>query len=366
MKLLKKQSIKLSCFILIVLLNSCITDNSLLTYKDFPELYILENYNKNHLDLFIKSRDFLFSNDNWQKVNNKYSLNKFALRDDKEELSLLFLSLEKEINFINQFYKTNNTVHRLYNFSLEGRLKQIASFEDSIVVYEKLKLLDEISYILGKSSFYKTQARELKDKINKWMWNEADTFYYDIDALGLYIKKHTCFIKVLDLELLDSYQEEKILKNLFTEENFNFYGFENDKAYTNDDIYYFLNYLNKNSYNNIAYNFSLDFLDFVSKNKQSLNCSPDLAMLIYTVFFENIIGIKKDPLNRLVKLNLYCSNNIKIHNLNFAKILDVALGEKEIIINIDTNKQFYLDIYFDGKSKTFNILPFQKSYIIKR
>jgi glycogen debranching enzyme len=60
-----------------------------------------------------------------------------------------------------------------------------------VIQYDNLAFMSAELGMAKRANFYQESAKEIGDRINRWCWNEADGYYYDVDDSGTQIKVKT-------------------------------------------------------------------------------------------------------------------------------------------------------------------------------
>lgn len=164
----------------------------------------------------------------------------FRITGDKSRFEIVLPVLEKYAEWLEQYRKKENTKHDLYwqtglgsgmdNTPRSGSgwvdmsAQMVMMYNDmaemckQIVSEPRQDLVISLGYVLGlihKSKLYKEKADNISLLINKFMWNEADGFYYDVDDEGNQVKCKTVasFWPML-AGVADKDKADKLLQNL--------------------------------------------------------------------------------------------------------------------------------------------------------
>jgi len=166
----------------------------------------------------------------WAEMEN------FKITGDKSRFEIVIPVLEKYAVWLEKFRKKENTKHNLYwqtglgsgmdntprygSGWVDMSAQIVMMYNDMSKMYDELLLQTNLEPELklelsNKSKSFKDKANEISDLINKFMWNEEDGLYYDVDDEGNQVKWKTvgCFWPML-AGVADKYQAEKLLYNL--------------------------------------------------------------------------------------------------------------------------------------------------------
>jgi len=204
-------------------------------FKAFPAIQSLDNfYIKQHADGFIcreikedDGQDFhkesegesvnppLFS---WAEMEN------YRVTGDKSRMAMVFPVLEKYTAWLETSRKKPNTAHNLYwnnplGSGMDNTPRRGSGWVDMssqmVIQYNDLAAMSAELGKQDKAAQYRARADEIGKLINKWMWNEADGLYYDVDDKGKQVKWKTagCFWPML-AGVTSPAQEQKLMANL--------------------------------------------------------------------------------------------------------------------------------------------------------
>ncbi len=154
----------------------------------------------------------------WAEMEN------FKITGDKSRFKIVLPALEKYAGWLEVYRKKANTKHNLYwqtglGSGMDNTPRSGTGWVDMsaqmVMMYNDLsKMCDELndSY---KSKLFKDKADKISVLINKFMWNEEDGLYYDVDDEGNQVKCKTvaCFWPML-AGVTDKNQADKLLQNL--------------------------------------------------------------------------------------------------------------------------------------------------------
>lgn len=130
----------------------------------------------------------------WAEVEN------YKITGDKSRFRAILPALEKYAEWLEKYRKNPAVAHGLYwqtglgsgmdNTPREGSgwidmsAQMAMYYKDMALICRELKLKD-------KEELYKKKSEDIAERINKFMWNEEDGFYYDVDDKGAQIKHKT-------------------------------------------------------------------------------------------------------------------------------------------------------------------------------
>jgi glycogen debranching enzyme len=154
----------------------------------------------------------------WTEIEN------FQITGDESRFEQVLPALGKYAEWLEKFRKKENTKHNLYwqtglGSGMDNTPRSGSGWVDMssqmVMMYNDMaKMCNELS-LTEKENLFRTKAKEISERINKFMWNEDEGLYYDIDDEGNQIKWKTaaCFWPML-AGVADLHQAEKLLANL--------------------------------------------------------------------------------------------------------------------------------------------------------
>jgi len=186
----------------------------------FPFINSLDNfYCKQHPNGYIcreiregNGRDYFNSEKDERAVNPPLfawaEVENFKLTGDKQRLAKVMPALEKYVAWLETGRKKKGTKHNLYwNSNLGSGMDNsprsgsgwVDMSSQMVVQYDCLAQMAEILGEGDKERYFKRRAAEIAELMNKWMWNEKDGLYYDVDDDGQQVKRKTiaCFWPLL-------------------------------------------------------------------------------------------------------------------------------------------------------------------------
>jgi len=186
----------------------------------FPFIVSLDNfYCKQHDDGYIcreilekNGDDFYDSGKDPRAINPPIfswaEMENFKLTGNKERLAKAMPTLERYVAWLETGRKKEGTKHGLYwNSNLGSGMDNsprsgsgwVDMSSQMVIQYDNLA---EMAGVLGKDAkkrYFRRRAKEISDLMDKWMWNDKDGLYYDVDDDGKQVKRKTiaCFWPLL-------------------------------------------------------------------------------------------------------------------------------------------------------------------------
>lgn len=154
----------------------------------------------------------------WAEIEN------FRITGDKSRFEQVLPVFEKYAGWLEKFRKKENTKHYLYwqtglGSGMDNTPRSGSGWVDMssqmVIMYNDMaKMCNELN-LYEKENLFRTKVKEISERINKFMWNEDEGLYYDIDDNGNQIKWKTaaCFWPML-AGVANLHQAEKLLANL--------------------------------------------------------------------------------------------------------------------------------------------------------
>ncbi len=406
-------------------------------YQVFPAIDSLDNfYAHQHADGFI-CREVRESNGaDYHQEKESESVNpplfswaemeNYRVTGDKARLELVLPALEHYTAWLETARKRKDTAHNLYwnnglGSGMDNTPRKGSGWVDmSSQMVMQYNDLADISAELGRpdqAAQYRARAEEIGERINKWMWNEADGLYYDVDDQGNQVKWKTaaCFWP-MPAGITSPAQEERLIANLKNPDTFwrkNVFPtlaadqkhYDPTGGYWKGGVWAPTNYaiirgLSLRGYNDFAGEAAERYLGRIYQvyrqtgtvwelyapdrdapgsgtlgEKGPYQARPDfvgwtglgpIAMLI-----ENIIGLRADaPHNRLV-WRLDRTDRFGMENFGFSQVTATLICEKRdsakspARIMVKTDKPFELVVIKNGSEKKFKILPGQSNLAVE-
>ena len=109
---------------------------------------------------------------------------------DQSRFAEVLPSLEKNAEWLEKYRRKSGTVHGLFwntvigsgmNHSPRQGSGWVDMSTQMVLTYEGMAQMAERLDMKAKAQAYKKRATELATSINRYMWNEADGLYYDVD-----------------------------------------------------------------------------------------------------------------------------------------------------------------------------------------
>jgi glycogen debranching enzyme len=250
----------------------------------------------------------------------------------------------------------------------------------------------------AKSAYFAKRAGEISSLINKWMWNQKDGLYYDVDDEGHQVKRKTiaCFWPML-AGVADKSQSEELIKNLKDPEKFwrtivfptlsaDEENYKRKGGYWRGAVWAPTNMavikgLEEEGFYEFAYEASVRYLngmrevfkktgtvwenyapDLYSQGKPAkprfvgwTGCGP-IALLI-----ENVIGIQTDAFRKTITWRIHRIDKHGIKNLKFGKITASMIADKRensnspVTVRLNADSEFKLILKRDGKTKEITV-----------
>jgi glycogen debranching enzyme len=346
----------------------------------------------------------------WAEIEN------FKITGDKSRFEAVLPVLEKYAEWLEKHRKKENTTHDLYwqtglGSGMDNTPRSGSGWVDMsaqmVMMYNDMaKMCNELG-LKEKENLFCTKAKEISEHINKFMWNEGDGLYYDVDDEGNQIKWKTaaCFWPML-AGIADLHQAVKLLANLKDPNSFwrkiPFPSLAADqKNYAPDGKYWLgsvwaptnvmiLKGLDKYSFgNDNAFNFNefsslateeyLNGINEVYKRTGTIweNYSPDsYSRGVWSrpdfvgwsgcgpiqLLIENIIGLRPNSIDNSLTWYLTRIDKHGIANLRFGDVTISIVSERResiyspVSITTTTDKPFSLIIRNSwGDEKVFNL-----------
>lgn len=344
----------------------------------------------------------------------------YKVTGDKSRFEIVIPPLKKYAEWLEKNRKKENTKHGLYwntgfgsgmdNIPLKGSgwvdmSSQMALFFRNLAfMCAEVKQHDE-------AKKYETLANEISQRMNQFMWNEEDGFYYNVDDNGIQQKVKTAggFWPML-AGIANEKQANRLLSHLKDPNEFwraiPFPSLAaNEKEYKSDGHYWLggvwaptnvmiikgLEKFGRESANATDYTFNefatsavakyLDGLYTVYKKTGTLweNYSPDLMMrgnpsqkdfVGWTgcgpiqLLIENVLGLHPDGANKKLTWNIHRVDRHGIEQLKFGEITATLICQKResvesaAEIHVISNMPFELAVSVNGKEQ--KVLQVQK------
>jgi len=148
----------------------------------------------------------------------------YKITDDKSRFAMVLPVIEKYVEWLEKYRKSSNTAHQLYwqtglGSGMDNTPRYGSGWVDMscqmVMQYRDMAFICNELGLIEKAKKYDKRTDEISALINKFMWNEEDGLYYDVDDVGNQVKWKTvgCFWPML-AGVANSHQAEKLLDNL--------------------------------------------------------------------------------------------------------------------------------------------------------
>lgn len=148
----------------------------------------------------------------------------YKVTGDKSRFKMVLPVIEKYTEWLEKYRKKDNTKHGLYwqtglGSGMDNTPRSGSGWTDMscqiVMLYNDMATMCDELELKEKSAAYKIKAGEIGERINKFMWNEEDGLYYDLDDKGEQIKRKTsaCFWPML-AGITDEAKANKLVRNL--------------------------------------------------------------------------------------------------------------------------------------------------------
>lgn len=398
----------------------------------FPAIQSLDNfYAKQHRNGFICREIIETNGEDFHAENSPQAINpplfswaemeSFKITGDKSRLNLVLPVLEKYVGWLETGRRKTDTKHGLYwsnglGSGMDNTPRSGSGWVDMsaqmVMQYNHLADMCDVLKKSEKAEKYRLRAEIIGRKINKWMWNEKDGLYYDIDDKGNHVKWKTagCFWPML-AGITNKKQEEKLIANLKDSKSFwrpfifptlaaDQVGYEPKGGYWKGGVWAPTNMaiikgLEKQGYDDFAAQASEKYLDgllkvfkktgtvwefyapefFEAGSMDGHKTRPDfvgwtgdgpIALLI-----ENIIGLRCDGANNKLVWHIRRTDRHGIKKLRFGNATVSVICKKRSAaespaeITVETDKPFKLVIVHPNGRKTFALQAGKHNLVVK-
>jgi glycogen debranching enzyme len=123
----------------------------------------------------------------WAEIEN------YTITGDTSRFSAVLPVLQKYAEWLEKYRKKENTAHGLYwntglgsgmdNMPLHGS-GWVDMSSQMVLMYRALATISSELHHVGESKTFEDRARTIAQRINQYMWNETDGFYYNVDDGG--------------------------------------------------------------------------------------------------------------------------------------------------------------------------------------
>ncbi|MDD8016846.1 MAG: trehalase family glycosidase [Bacteroidota bacterium] len=352
----------------------------------------------------------------------------YKVTGDKSRFEAVVPVIKKYAEWLEKYRRKENTKHNLFwntglgsgmdNIPLQGSGWADMSSQ-MVLMYRNLAFMcHEISQNDEATKFEK-HADEISERINQFMWNEEDGFYYNVDDNGIQqrVKTVAGFWPML-AGVANQHQAERLLIHLQDPKSFwrtiPFPSLAaNEKEYRSDGTYWVggvwastnvmiikgLDQFEKigdsptnHTFTEFATEATEKYLDGLYKVYQKTgtlweNYSPDLMMrgspsqsnfVGWTgcgpieLLIENVIGLHPDGAHNILKWNIARIDRHGIEQLKFGDVtVTVICQKRESVVNpaevhVITNKPFTLIVSVNGREKKeLHIQPGSQKFTVQ-
>lgn len=148
----------------------------------------------------------------------------YRVTGDKSRFALVLPVLEKYVEWLEIGRRKQDTAHGLYwsnglGCGMDNTPRSGSGWVDMssqmVLQYHDLAAMCEVLGKTEKAAAFRKHADDIAARINRWMWNEEDGLYYDINDQGEHVKWKTagCFWPML-AGISSPEQEAKLIANL--------------------------------------------------------------------------------------------------------------------------------------------------------
>lgn len=154
----------------------------------------------------------------WCEVEN------YKITGDKSRYKSVLPVIEKYTEWLEKYRRKENTAHNLYwqtglGSGMDNTPRSGSGWTDMscqmVMLYKDMATMSSDLGLTEKTKQFEAKAKDISDRINKFMWNEEDGLYYDLDDKGNQIKWKTsgCFWPML-AGIASKEQADKLLFHL--------------------------------------------------------------------------------------------------------------------------------------------------------
>ena len=338
---------------------------------------------------------------NWAETES------YRISGDVSRYTMVIPVMERYAEWLEKYRRKSETAHGLYwntglGTGMDNTPRHGSGWVDMssqmVMFYRDLAEMCEITGEETKAGMFREKAELITKRINRFMWNEKDGLYYDVDDAGYQVpwKTIACFWPMLAGVCSES-QAQRLVEHItdpgafwrtipFPSHAADERGYSAMGDYWRGGVWAPTNHmvikgLERYGYEKIASDASEKYIDGLSRvyvktgtlwenyapdsiapgNKSRpdfvgfTGCGP-IALLI-----ENVIGIRVDAASRTITWFLHRQDRHGIRGLRFGDIetdllcraTDGARREREI--QVKSNQPFNLVIPSGGGQKTYNI-----------
>jgi hypothetical protein len=340
----------------------------------------------------------------------------YRVTGDKSRFELVLPALEKYVAWLETGRRKQGTVHGLYwsnglGCGMDNTPRSGSGWVDMssqmVLQYHDLAAMCDVLGKPEKAAAFRKRADDTAARINRWMWNEEDGLYYDINDLGEPVKWKTsgCFWPML-AGISSPEQEAKLIAHLKDPKSFwrqNIFpalaadqpGYDPSGGYWRGGVWAPTNYaiirgLARQGHGDFAREATTRYLDGMARvfkktgtvwelyapdmerhgsGSGGINgehqarpdfvgwtgCGP-IAMLI-----ENILGFDAQGAKRELTWEITRTDRHGIRNLRFGDVTaslvcaSRATPKAEVEISIQSNRPFTLILRRNGATRSFQV-----------
>jgi len=148
----------------------------------------------------------------------------YKVTGDKSRFEMILPVLEKYIEWLENYRKKEGTKHNLYwqtglGSGMDNTPRKGSGWVDIscqlVMCYNDMAVICNEINLANKEDEYKRKAKFISDKINRFMWDEEDGLYYDVDDEGELVKwKTIASFWPMIAGVANEQQAERLLENL--------------------------------------------------------------------------------------------------------------------------------------------------------
>jgi len=359
-------------------------------------------------------------------------INSYKITSDKNRLAKAFPAIEKYFEWVEINRKGTDTPHKLYwsngqasgmdntprdngrpepgdgwdSHSAKDHMGWVDLSCQLVIESKNIAAICDVLGYRSKATYYRNKADEIGKRINKWMWNEQDGLYYDVDVKGKQTNWKTvaCFWPML-AGITDAGKEAKLIANLNDTSSFcraiSIPALAADQKFYDPSGHYWeggvwapTNYavikgLDQTGHHDVARQIAEKYIAGMSEVYQRTNTvwelySPDkikgqykqgsysngldcgkeyvgwsglgpIAMLI-----EDVIGLETDAPNNtvtweLTRMDMHGIKNLRFGNVTTSILAQSRISKNNVKINVESNTNFNLKVNFQGKSFLYHV-----------
>ena len=154
----------------------------------------------------------------------------YKVSGDKSRFAVVLPVLEKYAEWLESGRTKSGTKHGLYwntglGSGMDNSPRSGSGWVDMsaqmVVMYKSLAIIADELHQPEKAKQFREHAAEIGSRINRFMWNDEDGLYYDVDDSGTQLKCKTiaCFWPML-AKIASAHQVEKMLQQLKNPKSF--------------------------------------------------------------------------------------------------------------------------------------------------